>query len=62
MKGLLFKLIVILIVILLVLFSLYFLVTKKAEAPSKSNKIQFQGPPPGAVPYVKGPTAPPPSY
>jgi hypothetical protein len=32
-----------------------------AQAPEVKVEPEFRGPPPGVVPYVKGPTGPPPS-
>ncbi len=51
-------LIVFLVLIILVLI-IYFISLKKVE---KKNNIKFQGPPPGSIPYVKGPKYPPPYF
>jgi len=56
----------ILIAVLLAIVIYVFYVRYQAQAPSpnfpKSSYPSFQGPPPGSVPYVKGPTEPPPGF
>jgi len=58
----------ILVAVLLAIVIYIFYARYQAQAPSSvlpnstSSYPTFQGPPPGSVPYVKGPTAPPPGY
>jgi hypothetical protein len=50
-----------LFIIILLFVSLFFVFKSIWEKKDKSFDYRFKGPPPGAYPFVKGPTSPPPS-
>lgn len=50
---------IIFLILVILLLVIYFLSLKKFE---QKKVIKFQGPPPGSLPYVKGPKAPPPYF
>lgn len=61
-KRMIYWVVTVLVIIFLFFIGLVIFTSRRAEAPEVKAEPEFRGPPPGSIPYVKGPTGPPPSY